>query len=237
MECTPEQIEEKRRIALAKLHARKLQFNQSVSNNLKNNVLNQTFKPESPGSSSYQAKMLSDSSIKAYNNTPYSKPVSPQKFFGKIVTGTMALISENRFEVCLSDFNEKAIQIFKTIPSRVYDLKTKNWNFDMKDYTVVGNKLQSLKPEVVVGRLPTYLVKLLNENKYDSHIDLSRIDGLLLATLLPFQMEGVIYGINRNGRLLIADDMGLGKTFQALAIANYYKQNWPLLIVTTASMR
>lgn len=31
--------------------------------------------------------------------------------------------------------------------------------------------------------------------------------------------------------------MGLGKTFQALAIALYYFQEWPLLVVTTASMR
>lgn len=45
------------------------------------------------------------------------------------------------------------------------------------------------------------------------------------------------FGISKNGRCLIADDMGLGKTFQALAIANYYKEEWPLLIVTTASMR
>lgn len=31
--------------------------------------------------------------------------------------------------------------------------------------------------------------------------------------------------------------MGLGKTFQALGIASYFKEDWPLLIATTASMR
>jgi SWI/SNF-related matrix-associated actin-dependent regulator 1 of chromatin subfamily A len=45
------------------------------------------------------------------------------------------------------------------------------------------------------------------------------------------------YGIDKNGRCLIADDMGLGKTFQALAIANYYSSDWPLLVVTTSSMK
>lgn len=45
------------------------------------------------------------------------------------------------------------------------------------------------------------------------------------------------FGIARRGRCMIADDMGLGKTFQALAIASYYKHNWPLLVVTTSSMR
>ena len=41
----------------------------------------------------------------------------------------------------------------------------------------------------------------------------------------------------RGGRVLIADDMGLGKTIQALGIACYYKENWPLLIVCPSSVR
>lgn len=31
--------------------------------------------------------------------------------------------------------------------------------------------------------------------------------------------------------------MGLGKTIQALGIAHYFKENWPLLIVCPSSMR
>lgn len=45
------------------------------------------------------------------------------------------------------------------------------------------------------------------------------------------------FGIDKKGYCFIADDMGLGKTFQALAIASYYKENWPVLIATTASMK
>ena len=45
------------------------------------------------------------------------------------------------------------------------------------------------------------------------------------------------YGISKNGRCMIADDMGLGKTIQALGIAHYYKESWPLLIVTPSSVR
>lgn len=36
---------------------------------------------------------------------------------------------------------------------------------------------------------------------------------------------------------MIADDMGLGKTYQALAIADFYKNDFPLLICTTATAR
>lgn len=54
---------------------------------------------------------------------------------------------------------------------------------------------------------------------------------------MPFQKEGVIFGIQKQGRVLIADDMGLGKTIQALGIAHYYRKEWPLLIVAPSSMR
>ncbi len=31
---------------------------------------------------------------------------------------------------------------------------------------------------------------------------------------MPFQREGVLYALQKDGRLLLADDMGLGKTVQ-----------------------
>ncbi len=37
--------------------------------------------------------------------------------------------------------------------------------------------------------------------------------------------------------MLIADDMGLGKTLQAMCAACYYRQEWPLLVVTPSSVR
>lgn len=64
-----------------------------------------------------------------------------------------------------------------------------------------------------------------------------KIESKLYDSLFPFQRDGVLYGISRGGRFLLGDDMGLGKTFQALAVADYYKQEWPLLIVTTNAVR
>lgn len=43
--------------------------------------------------------------------------------------------------------------------------------------------------------------------------------------------------MQQNGRLLLADDMGLGKTIQGLAIASYYKDEWPLFIVAPSSVK
>ena len=56
-------------------------------------------------------------------------------------------------------------------------------------------------------------------------------------SLLPFQREGVLFGLSRHGRVLIGDEMGLGKTIQAIAIAAAYMTEWPLLVVCPSSMR
>lgn len=54
-----------------------------------------------------------------------------------------------------------------------------------------------------------------------NHITDSEVEQLLLKlppnlskTLLPFQKEGVKFGLQRGGRCLFADEMGVGKTIQ-----------------------
>lgn len=66
---------------------------------------------------------------------------------------------------------------------------------------------------------------------------LSAIEPILVNSLLPFQKEGVCFGIGKQGRCMIADEMGLGKTYQALAIADFYRDDWPMLVCTTAGTR
>ncbi|XP_071701949.1 uncharacterized protein [Rutidosis leptorrhynchoides] len=66
---------------------------------------------------------------------------------------------------------------------------------------------------------------------------MGRIPKSLLDVLLPFQVEGVKFGLRRGGRCLIADEMGLGKTLQAIAIANCFMNEGPILIVCPAILR
>ena len=70
-----------------------------------------------------------------------------------------------------------------------------------------------------------------------AEIDWGKIDRKLADGLMKFQREGVEYAILRNGRVLIADDMGLGKTLQAIAVAVYYRCDWPILIICPSSVR
>lgn len=51
----------------------------------------------------------------------------------------------------------------------------------------------------------------------------------LASVLLPFQREGVRFGLRHDGRCLIADEMGVGKTLQAIALASCYEVGGLLL--------
>ena len=54
---------------------------------------------------------------------------------------------------------------------------------------------------------------------------------------MEFQRAGVRFGLSRGGRILIGDEMGLGKTVQAVALLAAYRDKWPALIITPASLR
>lgn len=55
--------------------------------------------------------------------------------------------------------------------------------------------------------------------------------------MYEFQRQGVTYGIEKYGRMLLGDEMGVGKTIQAIGIAYIYKNDWPLLVITPASLK
>ncbi|XP_054007521.1 SWI/SNF-related matrix-associated actin-dependent regulator of chromatin subfamily A-like protein 1 [Hylaeus anthracinus] len=170
-------------------------------------------------------------------------PIESKKFFGQksCIKGTCYMINEERFAFETSSYLPTLIETLKTIPSRSYDVQTKTWNFHLKDYENLMKKIIQFKSEVQVIGLPKNVIQIFNKSnssdKTDAKIDLSDIDPHLLNQLMPFQREGICYGISKGGRCMIADDMGLGKTIQALGIAHYYRENWPLLIVVPSSVR
>eukprot|EP01103_Thecamoeba_quadrilineata_P015644 TRINITY_DN5007_c0_g1_i1.p1 TRINITY_DN5007_c0_g1~~TRINITY_DN5007_c0_g1_i1.p1 ORF type:complete len:823 (-),score=154.18 TRINITY_DN5007_c0_g1_i1:46-2403(-) len=71
----------------------------------------------------------------------------------------------------------------------------------------------------------------------DEPVDLSSIPVNLLKSMFPFQLEGLKLGISMKGKVMLADDMGLGKTIQAIALAAYYRNEWPFLIICPSSVR
>ncbi|XP_007464068.1 PREDICTED: DNA annealing helicase and endonuclease ZRANB3 [Lipotes vexillifer] len=71
----------------------------------------------------------------------------------------------------------------------------------------------------------------------ESYKQLDFLPDKLRAKLLPFQKDGITFALRRGGRCMVADEMGLGKTIQAIGIAYFYKEEWPLLVVVPSSLR
>lgn len=107
----------------------------------------------------------------------------------------------------------------------------------LKDYSLLIKGIKALKTEHTLEQIPDFVLKrMLAKSPSVEEAWLEQLEPSLMNCLLPFQRAGVLFGISRNGRVLIGDDPGLGKTRQALGIANYFK-NYPMLIVTNASTR
>ncbi|XP_029641576.1 SWI/SNF-related matrix-associated actin-dependent regulator of chromatin subfamily A-like protein 1 isoform X2 [Octopus sinensis] len=167
----------------------------------------------------------------------------------KVIEAKFILESPSRFLVDVI-FNQGLIDLFKTMETKQYDAVTRKWSFSLQEYHKLVKQARVLEPEVKVVPLPSFIVQIFahkmktqqqpsssSSSPTKSAIDLSIIDKCLLESLMPFQLEGVKISIERRGRILLADEMGLGKTLQAISVACYYRNEWPLLIVVPSSVR
>lgn len=126
MECTPAEIAEKKRIALERLRAKKEAMakakeslssksneKESVALSTSTRVLTNPYQNARILAHPYASKGSSASNVN--NKTEKVVPIPC-----KAVTCTCYMISQSRFEVNPSAFNNKLIDVFRTIPSRGY---------------------------------------------------------------------------------------------------------------------
>ncbi|XP_026866657.2 SWI/SNF-related matrix-associated actin-dependent regulator of chromatin subfamily A-like protein 1 isoform X2 [Electrophorus electricus] len=157
------------------------------------------------------------------------------------VKGRCTLISRSRLEVDVG-YHADVIGVFKQMPSKNYDMKTRKWSFLLEDYGKLMEAVNSISA-VEIEPLPRAVLQTFSSQFEKSQVraadvpaaDLSAVDPVLTRSLMPFQLHGVHFAVSREGRLLLADDMGLGKTVQAICIAAYYQKEWPLLVVAPSS--
>lgn len=162
---------------------------------------------------------------------------------GATVQGKCALVSRSRLEVDVG-YQADVIGIFKQMPSKCYDMKSRKWSFLLEDYGKLMASLSKLSA-VEIEPFPLAVIQSFSAQFEESgsrpapppEADLSGVDPELTRSLMPFQRDGVNFAVSRDGRLLLADDMGLGKTVQAICIAAYYRSEWPLLVVAPSSVR
>lgn len=167
---------------------------------------------------------------------------------GKSTFVKFFLTDKTHFEaVC--DYKPELNEVFKSIKSKNYDTKTRKWSFELADYEeLVASINTKLKESITVIPLPKSVKEIFKDEisgkqpvKINDGIDFDylkkNVDPAITKTLLPFQIESICFAIRQQGRLLLADDMGLGKTIQGLAIASYYRSEWPLFIICPSSVK
>ncbi|KAG0476596.1 hypothetical protein HPP92_013437 [Vanilla planifolia] len=73
--------------------------------------------------------------------------------------------------------------------------------------------VRSFQDHVSIGRIPCW-----KEHYSEKQVDdlMIKLPKTLRSALLPFQLDGVRFGLLRGARCLIADEMGLGKTIQVI---------------------
>uniref|UniRef100_A0A4W6FII3 SWI/SNF-related matrix-associated actin-dependent regulator of chromatin subfamily A-like protein 1 n=1 Tax=Lates calcarifer TaxID=8187 RepID=A0A4W6FII3_LATCA len=163
---------------------------------------------------------------------------------GATLQGQCILVSRTKFEVDIG-YHVDVIAAFKQMPTKNYDMKTRKWSFSLEDYKRLMDLLSGIAA-VEVEPLPRAVIQAFSA-RFDGtearsldvpEADLSNIDSTL--TLQPYFLNlGIIFSfaVSKQGRLLLADDMGLGKTVQAICIAAFYRDEWPLLVVAPSSVR
>lgn len=214
----------------------------SLANGVQSKAANSS--PIIPPKKSQPVSQSSSSSSSGDSQSSKKETVAPifsnNKNTSKIGVKT-SLSTQNRISLEFG-YNARLVDAIKSLNTTKWE--SPKWTVHVDEYLKVIETLNDLKNnglnvEVDNDSVPARVVALVkNEiNKRTSEIELSeRLDQAMIDKMFPFQREGAKFAIRREGRCLIGDDMGLGKTVQALAVAAWFKEDWPLLIVCPASV-
>ncbi|KAH9419386.1 SWI/SNF- matrix-associated actin-dependent regulator of chromatin sub A-like protein 1 [Dermatophagoides pteronyssinus] len=205
-------------------------------NNVSNQNSNQNAQPNS-------FTQLNDRNKSTKTNGIASSTSLPSKPPKRTIKMSVKLLNKSRFHVEFT-YEEEIIKKFKHYETRQYDPIKKTWSFSLTEFSRFMTDMKELNGKnfiiVFEKSLSESLIKILieNQNMRKLKIDLSeKLDDDFLSKLYPYQRDGIIFGVQRNGKCLIADDMGLGKTIQSIGIAKWFRNDWPLIIICPSSLR
>lgn len=133
--------------------------------------------------------------------------------------------------ITLSPSNKTLTQILCNLESTIYDIKKNEWRILHTDYIKLKKVLKANK--FIFTDIPKGVLNILDRQIPTKSYE---FDGSIYNRMFFFQRESMNFALNRGGRVILGDDMGLGKTIQALGISYFYKMEWPMLIVSPASL-
>ena len=121
------------------------------------------------------------------------------------------------------------LRIFKLnpIPANTIDIMFEKKLEQLKFLNQPDNNSKSKKVIYIID----YTSDIQNPPK------LNDLPKALLKNLYRFQKQGIIFGIKKYSRLLIADEMGVGKTVQAIGLSCLYQKDWPVLVICPSSLK
>eukprot|EP01130_Rhizamoeba_saxonica_P018794 TRINITY_DN9530_c0_g1_i1.p1 TRINITY_DN9530_c0_g1~~TRINITY_DN9530_c0_g1_i1.p1 ORF type:complete len:533 (+),score=92.41 TRINITY_DN9530_c0_g1_i1:105-1601(+) len=164
------------------------------------------------------------------------KALTMTKVYTELVSQSLILIT-----VSEGSFSDEVLDILRDYVS--FDKLKKKCELPASLYHTVADRLRDMD-YVSFNDLPLIVEKIFVSKEVNffskdvGGLDLSsKLTENIVKCMYPYQEEGIRFGIQLNGRLLIGDVMGLGKTLQSIALAIYYKNDWPLLIVCPSSVQ
>ncbi|GMH42394.1 hypothetical protein BSKO_10313 [Bryopsis sp. KO-2023] len=161
-----------------------------------------------------------------------------------LYTATVQLAEISKLQVKLSGYHEELMSLFDGIRGGRMERKRLAFVFDVGSYEEVVKAIQNSKQKLERVELKLYDLDVVAQKilkaqcgTADDSDRYSTLPESLETRLLPFQRDGIKFILKRGGRALLGDEMGLGKTVQALGVAQCYKDEWPVLVVTPSSLR
>ena len=237
-----EAIEESRQRALEKLKRKMIIPPTSMA---QSTIPAESVNPTSSTNSISKVISVSQTNLIPPTNSSYKVNTIPQtNSKQQPIKNTSTQKIEARFELVAKDHvsvipaNLVSREYFASLFAQSYSLSTEG-HLQIPLFRLIQH-FDELKKK---ARFPVSLEKTyLEVAKYSGispqthYIDKELDEICKKNNILPFQMEGIRFGISRSGRYLLADDMGLGKTLQALMVAYFYRNQWPLLVICPASL-
>ena len=93
-----------------------------------------------------------------------------------------------------------------------------------------GEEIKEVLKEILERNSKVILKSKASKGKIEVRIPIGK-------RLFPFQIAGVEYLLEKDGKVILGDSMGLGKTVQAITFLNAKEDVFPVLIVCPANIR
>ena len=167
--------------------------------------------------------------LKAREGKAVEKPAAKRQWnnSGVKIKVKCCLLTLKRFSVAFS-YHQTLINRIRSMKSAQYEAMTRTWTLDVDQHHDLVKLCQELKAEVTLEGLPKSVLNAVKTAPQKRAFDLrAEVEPALYDNLMPFQREGIEFGLQMDGKLLIADDMGLGKTIQVTQLILTSLDNTP----------